>query len=391
MDNFSLDDILDNDPLDAIKELKVKNPEVTLDDRLIEKFKRVNEFFKENNCEPQKSLDINEVTLYSILKGIRKDTSKIDKLKQYDIYNLLGTKKKVVQFDSIDDILNNDTLGIFKDNEEDIFTLKNIPKIDKDRAEADFVAKREKCNNFGKYEELFIQCQKDLKDGKRKLVKFNEQYYENGAFFVLKGVLVYLEKIEKKQKDKYNKLDARTNIIFENGTKSNMYLRSLGKGLYEDGYFVSKNEDNILDDLNQITDDDNQNGYIYILESKSHDDRITTKKDLYKIGFSTTTVEQRIKNAKNDPTYLMADVKIIEAFEVYNVNPHKLEQLIHRFFSDSCLAIDIFDGNGNLHRPREWFIVSLDVIEEAIKLIINGKIVNYRYDYINEKIENIKQ
>jgi len=385
MDNFSLDDILDNDPLDAIKELKVKNPEVTPDDRLIEKFKRVNEFFKENNCEPKKSVDINEVTLYSILKGIRKDTSKIDKLKQYDTYKLLETKE-VVKFDSIDDILNNDTLGIFEDNEEDIFTLKNVPKIEKDRAEADFVAKRKKCENFEEYEELFIQCQKDLRDGKRELIKFNEQYYEEGAFFVLKGLLVYLEKIEKKQKDKYSKIDARTNIIFENGTKSNMYLRSLGKGLYEDGYFVSKNEDNILDDLNQITDDDNQNGCIYILESLSNDDRITTKKDLYKIGFSTTTVEQRIKNAKNDPTYLMADVKIVEVFEVYNVNPHKLEQLIHSFFANSCLNIDIINAKGNIYNPREWFIVSLKIIEEVIELIISGKIINYRYDSMQERI-----
>jgi len=385
MDNFSLDDILDNDPLGVLKELKVKNSVVTPDDRLISKFEEINKFYKDNGYEPKKSQDINEITLYSRLKGIRKDKSKIDKIKQYDIYNLLETKE-VIKFDTIDDILNNDTLGIFEDKEEDIFTLKNVPKIPKDRAEADFVAKRKKCENFEEYEELFIQCQKDLKNGKRKLVKFNEQYYENEAFFVLKGVLVYLEKIEKKQKDKYNKLDARTKIIFENGTKSNMYLRSLGKGLYEDGYFVSKHEDTILDNLTQINDDDKQNGYIYILESKSKDDKIATKKDLYKIGFSTTTVEQRIKNAKNDPTYLMADVKIVDVFEVYNVNPHKLEQLIHRFFANSCLNIDIFDGKGNIYNPREWFIVPLNIIEEVIALIINGEIINYRYDNIKECI-----
>ncbi|MEA3554651.1 MAG: GIY-YIG nuclease family protein, partial [Campylobacterota bacterium] len=251
MDNFTLDEILDNDPLGLLPTLKVKNPVVTPDDRLVSKFEEINKFFKDNGYEPKKSHDINEMTLSSRLKGIRKDKYKVDKLKQYDTYNLLETKE-VVKFDTIDDILNNDTLGIFEDKEEDIFTLKNVPKIDKARAEADFVAKRKKCENFEEYEELFVQCQKDLKDGKRKLVKFNEQYYENGAFFVLKGVLVYLEKIEKKQKDKYNKLDARTKIIFENGTKSNMYLRSLGKGLYEDGYFVSKHEDTILDDLTQI-------------------------------------------------------------------------------------------------------------------------------------------
>jgi hypothetical protein len=138
--------------------------------------------------------------------------------------------------------------------------------------------------------------------------------------------------------------------------------------------------------LSQITEDDNQKGYIYILKSLSNDDRISTKRNLYKIGFSTVAVETRIKNAKKDPTYLMADVQTISAYEVYNVNPHKLEQLIHKFFSNSCLDIDIVDENGTIHRPREWFIAPLEVIEEAVELIISGRIIDYRYDEMNEKI-----
>jgi hypothetical protein len=115
-------------------------------------------------------------------------------------------------------------------------------------------------------------------------------------------------------------------------------------------------------------------------------DKISTKRNLYKIGFSTTTVEKRIQNAKKDPTYLMADVKTVAAYEVYNVNPHKLEQLIHTFFRNSCLDIDIYDDKGGVHRPKEWFIVPLIVIEEAIELIINGKILDYRYDQNTEII-----
>lgn len=293
----------------------------------------------------------------------------------------------MADINSLDDILNSDTFGILdKQDEEDIFTLKNVPKVEKERAATDFVARREKLEDFDKYEEMFIQCQKDLKEGKRKLVKFNERYFEKGAFFVLKGVMVYLEDIMNLKKDKNHKLDARTMTIFENGTYSNMLLRSLGKGLYEDGYFVSEHEDRVLDKLSQINSEDKQNGYIYILKSLSSDDRIVTKKNLYKIGFSTTDIETRIKNAKKDPTYLMAEVQTVSAYEVYNVNPHKLEQLIHKFFSNSCLNIDIIDDSGNLHRPREWFIAPLEVIEEAVELIISGEIVNYHYDEISELI-----
>ena len=293
----------------------------------------------------------------------------------------------MADINSLDDILNSDTFGILDTKkEDDIFTMKNVPKVDKDRAKTDFVARRKMCDDFDKYEPLFIQCQKDLKDGKRKLVKFNERFFEKGAFFILKGVMVYLENIENPKKDKHHKLDARTKLVFENGTYSNMLLRSLGKGLYEDGYFVSEHEDKVLDSLSQIIEDDKQNGYIYILKSLSNEDVIATKRNLFKIGFSTTAVETRIQNAKKDPTYLMADVQIISAYEVYNVNPHKLEQLIHQFFGNSCLDIDIIDGNGKLYRPREWFIAPIRVIEEAIELIINGKIVNYRYDSATEKI-----
>jgi len=69
-----------------------------------------------------------------------------------------------------------------------------------------------------------------------------------------------------------------------------------------------------------------------ILKSLSNDDIISTKRNLYKIGFSATPVEDRIKNRETDPTYLMAKVKIVETFKCFNVNPHKLEQLIHEFF-----------------------------------------------------------
>lgn len=222
--------------------------------------------------------------------------------------------------------------------------------------------------------------------GKRKLVKFNESFFEEGNFFVLKGILAYLAKIEKPKKDKFNKLDGRTRIIFENGTESNMLLRSFGKGLYEDGYFVSEHEDKVLDKLLQISKDDKKSGYIYILESLSNNEKIATIKNLYKIGYSTIPVADRIKNASNEPTYLMAPVKIVSVYEAYNMNTQKFEQLVHRFFSKVCLNIDIFGDDGKRYTPREWFILPLDIIEQAIELIITGEIVNFKYDEKSEKL-----
>ena len=386
MARFSLDDILKDDPLDLLEDVKVKNPVVTADDRLTASFEEINLFYQEHKKEPSKNADMTQRGLYARLEGIRNNPSKIEALKKYDRFNLLvdKTTKKV---NSIDEIFENDPLGLLENTQdEDIFTLKNLPKIEKDRAEADFVAKREKFKDFEKYEKLFIDCQADLKAKRRELVPSVESQLDIGTFCVLDGVLLYIADIKDGYRGNSGKINRRTTLIFENGTKSNMLLRSLGKRLKDSGKMVTKLESEKEKKLFAVTDDDKQNGYIYILKSLSTDDRIATKRNLYKIGFSTTSVEQRIQNAKDDPTYLMADVKIVSAYEVYNVNPHKLEQLIHQFFGNSCLDIDIVGENGKVHRPREWFIAPLNVIEEAIELIINGNIVLYKYDSLKEEI-----
>lgn len=82
----------------------------------------------------------------------------------------------------------------------------------------------------------------------------------------------------------------------------------------------------------------------------------------------------------------MADVRIVMAYKCFNMNPQKLEQLLHNFFGSSCLNIDVFDKNGNRHTPREWFIAPLEVIEQAVHLILSGDILNWIYDSIHEQI-----
>ncbi len=377
---FSLDEILADDPLCLLSEAKPRAKSFNEDDRLLASFEEINTFIEKNGHEPKKSANMIERNLFSRLDGIRQNPEKIEYLKTYDRFNILHQ----VEINSIDDILNDDAFRLLSDeNNDDIFTLKNIPK---EREKAEFIAKRKSCKDFEKYKELFRVVQMELSQKKRKLVKFNEKFFEEGNFFVLKGVLSYLEKIEKVKKDKFHKLDARTRIIFENGTESNMLLRSFGKGLYEDGYFVSEHDEKVLDRLSPISDKDKKSGYIYILESLSTNDKISSIKNLYKIGYSTIPVAQRIKNAIHEPTYLMAPVKIKSVYETYNMNTQKFEQLIHRFFGKVCLNIDIFGDDGKRYTPREWFIAPFEIIEEVIYLIISEKIINYRYDDKNEKL-----
>jgi len=165
----------------------------------------------------------------------------------------------------------------------------------------------------------------------------------------------------------------------------NQYSPQLVGSILE--FLNSKNSNDVSGGLfdTEVSEDDISSGFIYICKSKSDKEEIKSIADLYKIGFSKD-VDNRIKNAENDPTYLMAPVSLITYFECYNFNSNKLENLLHKFFSESCLDIDIYDNEGAKHKPREWFVAPLHIIEKVIELIINGTIVNYKYDVVNKMI-----
>jgi hypothetical protein len=391
--NSVLDDIFNNDEFDILN-VKAKYSGVkNSDQRLVVSFNEVNEFVEKYNREPQPNLaNISEYQLYTRLKGIRENPEKVEQLKELDTKNILDFEVK--EINSLEDIFNDDTFDLLQDN-TDLFNFNHTPKPEK-RDATDFVARRKPCVNFEEYEPLLQSVQKDLAEGKRKLVDFTVGNLRVGTYYVQNGVLFLLEKIEISRKEHYKedgrrvREDGRTRCIFENGTESNMLKRSVEKILYTNGQVVSENKDEVnnefIEKFNAINDDDKVAGYIYVLRSKSKDERIATIENLFKIGYSTDAVEERIKNALNDPTYLMAEVKIVTAWKCYNMNPQKLEQLLHNFFGRACLNIDIFDKNKRRHTPREWFVAPLEVIDQAIELIISGEIVKFKYDNLNKVI-----
>ncbi len=382
--------ILSDDPLGLLKN---RSPQpITTDHRLKDSFEEINKFFDENGREPIENNDITERKLFSRLKQLRKNFDKASVLKDLDRHNLLANIKEIK---SVDDILENDVLGLLDDGPDNIFDIKNIPK---EKTKTDFVARRKPCKNFRDYEDKFKEIQKDLSEGKRKLIHYKESHLKEDRYYILDGILVYLEKIEEikirefndKSQGKRKRLDSRIRCIFENGLESNMYLRSLGKELYNNGTTViHTNEEALIEfseGFNSITKEDKSTGNIYVLSSLSKNPEIQSIKDLYKIGYSTTSVEKRIENAENETTFLMAPVKIVSSYKTFNLNPQKFEDLIHKVFSSRCLDIKIADKGGNLKQPKEWYIVPIRVIEQAIELIINKQIQNYKFDHLQNKI-----
>lgn len=402
-----LNEIFENDPLGLLQIKQRSSNARTADDRLQASFDEINAFVEKNGNPPKANAgNISEYQLYSRLNALKGDEEKVLLLKPIDKFGLLPdlqvaaaaepqeNYQKAKTINSIEDILGDDDLDILG-GDEGLFDFKHTPK-DFERAEANFVARRKPCKNFKKYEDIFKEVQNDLKIGKRKLIAFKQGVLREEAFYVHNGVLFLLENINITQKEHYQpdgtrvREDGRTRCIFENGTESNMLKRSVEKILYANGKAVTENFDKVnegfLKQFSTVTDEDEETGYIYVLRSKSKDEQISSMPNLFKIGYSKSDVAERIKHAEKEPTYLMAKVEYVAGWKCFNMNAQKFEQLIHNFFGSSCLNMDIFDESGKRFTPREWFIAPIEVIEQAIDLIISGKIVKYKYDPENMAI-----
>lgn len=393
----TLNDIFNDDEF-GLLDVKPKTSVVKSDeDRLIDSFHEINAFYEKNNREPS-STSLSEYGLLSRLKSLRENEKNKIICKPFDRFNLLGHVD--IPKPTLEEILDDDDLGLLDlDEDLSIHTFKHTPKQE-DRAKTEVFAQRKPIpeKEFVQYEKMFQEVHRDLKSGIRKLkeVKNVEQSIFKERFYLLDGILLFVEDIdygrdeENLKETTKSRKDGRTTIIFENATKSNMLYRSLTKQLYKSGKLITlpneKSEEELFKSSGLVSEEDVQSGWIYILKSKSKNPKIAELKDLYKIGFSKYKVEDRIKNASKEATFLFADVEIVDKYTCYNLNTHNFENLIHRFFGSCCLNIDIYNEKKQRITPREWFVVPLPVINEVISLIISGGIVNYKYDLENRKL-----
>ena len=379
MDYFDeLSALFESEDADLFKP-KPKKHIATPDDRLINTFNEIAQFVRDNGRTPNAEADdMREAVLGTQLNSIRSDKHRVEILESYDELGILELDKAP---ESLDELFSEDA-GIF-DDAEGIFSdgpgkvISRAPRPVDDRAE------RKPVDNFEvTFKTGFIEQQQMLSEGKRRLVRYaGVSHLEIGEYYVHEGqMLRIVEEGEKKRV--YDRNKERFRIIYENGTESNMYRRSLSQRLREDGYTV------VDADYSEPVEDDEAVGRIYILSSLSSDPKITTIKNLYKIGVTTGTVENRIKNAAADPTYLMAPVKVIEDYRLTgDYNPQKVEDLIHQVFGHAKVDLQITAPDGRPYTPQEWYSVPLGAILEAVELIGSGEIVDYHYDDTSQSMK----
>lgn len=269
----------------------------------------------------------------------------------------------------------------------DITELRHVRKsVDKHAAEE--IANRSVCEDFENFKPLFENAQRELKSGVRQALPVHQMEeiklaeIQKGQFFIVGGQIAYVAEVGEDFKTGYDRRDSRLRVVYDNGTESNLLMRSFQRSLYRDeaGRLVTNPSAGPLF-AEQRAEDDLASGTIYVLRSKSdHPTVVANREILHKIGVTGSRVETRLANASLDPTFLLADVEVVATYELFNINRIKLENLIHRVFDCAQLDIEIKDRFGNPVKPREWFLVPLFLVDEVVERIKSGTITEYVYD-----------
>ncbi|WP_333714873.1 GIY-YIG nuclease family protein, partial [Yoonia sp.] len=366
-------------------EVKKQFSRTPREERIIAGFEEIQRFVAEQGRRPQhgEDRDIFE-RLYAVrLDRIAELQECRDLIVPMDHQGLLrGTPlSQVSNADQMDDDALLDALGIEVDAPA-ITELMHVRSTAEKKA-AEEIASRDRCEDFARFKPLFEQVQRELDTGLRETRPFERKSeIEKGKFFILGGQKVYIASVGDLFTQEYGDRDARLRVIFDNGTESNMLMRSLQRALNKDDAgrrITDPSAGPLFSD--QTIDGDEASGIIYVLRSKSDDPRVAENRELvHKIGVTNMSVEKRIARAHLEPTFLMANVEVVATYELYNINRSKLENLIHRIFEPARLEIEIMDRFGRPVVPKEWFLVPLFVINDAVEKIREGTITSYRYD-----------
>lgn len=383
MSDLDLDEL--RAELDDFAQPEKKGGRTAREERIVAGFEEIQRFTETNGHTPQHGEDRD---IFERLYAVRLDRLRAleecrSLLAPFDHQGLLAGAATVTAAPS--ETMDDDELLAELEGAagaSDIRELRHV-RTAADKRAAEEIANRTPCKDFDKFKPLFAQVRKDLDGGVRKTRPFQTMAeIQQGEYFIVGGQIAYVAEVGEEFMTEYERRDSRLRVIYDNGTEADVLLRSLQRALHRDeaGRRIT---DPVAGPLfaGESEDGDLASGTIYVLRSKSNDPAIAQHRDvLHKIGVTGGDLKARLANAKLDPTFLLADVDIIATYKLANINRTKLENLIHRIFDPARLDIQIKDRFGNPVVPREWFLVPVFVIDDAVERIKDGTITEYIYD-----------
>jgi len=363
------------------------------EERIIAGFEEIQRFVEEHGRTPAhgEDRDIFERIYATRLDQIRRQQECRDVVADIDHQGLLdgAPQDEEISAEGLSDEELLAQLGVSIEGESDVTALRHVKPRSEIRA-AEEIANRTRCEDFDKFKPIFEAVQKELETGMRETRPFRDDAtVKKGNFFILSGQKVYIAEKGEEFVPEHGRPDARLRIIYDNGTESDLLMRSLQRALNKDehGRRISDPSAGPLFS-GEAADDDLASGKIYVLRSKSDHPVVSEHRDvLHKIGVTGGNVEKRIANAAHDATFLLADVEVVATYELFNINRTKLENLIHKIFDRARLDIEIKDRFGHPVVPREWFLVPIFAIDDAVEKIKEGTIGEYRYNVETATLE----
>ena len=383
MSDMDLDEL--RSELDDFAQAKKSNGRSATEERIIAGFEEIERFVEEQGRLPQhgEDCDIFE-RLYAVrldrLRGSQECRAILEPLDSRGLLDASGDTELATEDLTDDELIA--ALGIKTNPENDVTQLTHVRSRQEIKA-AEEIAQRTLCEDFNNFKPIFETVQRQLTTGERQTLKYQDNAEVNqGDLFILDGQKVMVADMGESFVSDYGRPDRRLRVIYDNATESDLLLRSLQRALNKDK--ASRRITNpdfgpLFSDAEAA--DDLPTGYIYVLRSKSEHPFIAEHRSIiHKIGVTGGDVKKRIANAKKDSTYLLAEVEIVATFKLANINRKRLEALLQKFFGSARLELELQDRFGTPVKPKEWFLVPLEVIEEVIEKIQEGTIEQFRYD-----------
>lgn len=396
-----------------------KNPR----DVAAQNFLDIVEFYDRNGREPCREAGNQERLLAIRLAAYRANPALAQRVRIYDRYGLLGeagpdndhnyrdepdkqagrgTPDNVKDAglpqnpkstdDLLRDIFANASAGLLDEMDPSVYDLAHIGE----KAMPDEIASRKPCADFYRFEKMFLDIHKSLKTRAAIACRYRSRHGAAiGSVFILRGLLCHVAGFAANEANDggpgKTAANPRLRVVFENATETDLLKNSLIRALFKDpvAKFVDLAPGLFNAGALEAVASKRPTGYIYILESLCRNPliaRLRSAGQLVKIGYCAQEVEERVKNARFDPTFLEAPVRIRARFTCYNLDPRRFERLVHAFLHNQRLCVELRDKDGAAYRPREWFTVDWRTAAEVCSRIIDGSIGQYRMDNANLRL-----
>lgn len=364
-----------------------KRVNLAWEERIIAGFEDIQRFFEQHGRAPQHGEDRD---IFERLYAVRLDRLRsLDECKTIlaplDHQGLL-TGTEPLKTESAESMNDDELLAELEGaaGSIDLTELRHVRTSVEKRA-AEEIANRVVCEDFEEFKPLFEKVKNELKSGERQMRSFQTRSLDEiqyGTYFVISGQIAYVAEVGEEFTTEYDRRDSRLRVIYDNGTESNVLRRSLQRALHRDEAARLITDSNAGPLFSETWEEgDIESGTIYVLRSLSSHPYVAEHRELvHKIGVTGGKIESRVANASHDATYLLADVEVVATYKLSGINRIKLEKLLHRIFAPAQLDLTINDRFGRPVKPREWFLVPLHVIDEAVQCVRDGSIMNVVYD-----------